>query len=307
MEFRSCAKCVTGFCKDGVCCNTACTSACNNCSTGSCSQVKNAEDVPECSGSYICDNNGVCRLKGGQSCTQPSDCVSGFCKDGSCCNGACTDQCRSCSTGSCVTVTNGDDNPECTGVNTCDTGGSCKKKNGQTCTTGGDCASAFCKDGVCCASACTAACQTCSTGSCAPVTSADDNPECTGANTCDAAGVCKKKIGQSCGAASECASGFCRDGVCCTAACNAACQSCAGGTCHQITGADDNPECTGTMTCDANGVCKKKTGESCSTGNECASGFCKDGKCCNAACTAACLSCSTGACVAVTNGDDSPE
>ena len=54
------AECASGFCKDGVCCNNACTDACNSCATGTCSEVKNATDDPECIAPQTCDRKGRC-------------------------------------------------------------------------------------------------------------------------------------------------------------------------------------------------------------------------------------------------------
>jgi hypothetical protein len=62
---------------------------------------------------------------------------------------------------------------------------------------------------VCCNSACSAACQQCSSGSCAAVTNGDDSPQCTGTTTCDAAAACKLKAGQICVYGTDCASGNC--------------------------------------------------------------------------------------------------
>jgi hypothetical protein len=56
----SAAECVTGFCKDGVCCNTACTDPCNSCVTGKCTEVKSAEDAPECIAPLTCNKKGQC-------------------------------------------------------------------------------------------------------------------------------------------------------------------------------------------------------------------------------------------------------
>jgi hypothetical protein len=53
----------------------------------------------------------------------------------------------------------------------------------------------------------------------------------------------------------ECTSGNCRDNVCCNEACTLPCQSCGTGTCLPIEKADDIPECTGNMTCNAKGKC----------------------------------------------------
>jgi hypothetical protein len=106
---------------------------------------------------------------------------------------------------------------------------------GKTCAVDGDCLSGHCADGTCCATACKGACETCSAtpGTCTPVVSADDISECTGANTCDAKGACKKKVAAACAADAECASGFCADGFCCNARCGEGCDTCAAtpGTC----------------------------------------------------------------------------
>jgi hypothetical protein len=61
--------------------------------------------------------------------------------------------------------------------------------------------------------------------------------------------------GQTCSAAGECASGFCKDGVCCKDACNDPCQSCTTGRCVTVRLRDDAPECTGSMTCNLWGSC----------------------------------------------------
>lgn len=56
----SAAECVTGFCKDGVCCNSACTDPCNSCATGKCTEIKSAEDDPECIAPLTCNKKGQC-------------------------------------------------------------------------------------------------------------------------------------------------------------------------------------------------------------------------------------------------------
>src|SRR5262249_41544026 len=110
---------------------------------------------------------------------------------------------------------------------------------GARCVAADDCASGICDQGVCCLAACATTCHSCSagTGRCDVVASADDPSSCTGENTCDAAGACKKKNGGSCSAAADCASGFCVDGICCNAACSGTCEACDGlakGTCEPV-------------------------------------------------------------------------
>ncbi len=96
--------------------------------------------------------------------------------------------------------------------------------------------------------------------------------------------------------ASECSSGFCVDSHCCNVASCGTCQSCTGpgGTCVAVTNAEDPDTCTGSSTCDTSGVCKKKTGQACSTGTECMGGNCADGVCCNSACNGSCEYCNGG-------------
>ena len=55
--------CGTGYCKDGVCCDTACTDPCNSCATGTCTPVVNETDDPECPGPlFSCNKKGKCVL-----------------------------------------------------------------------------------------------------------------------------------------------------------------------------------------------------------------------------------------------------
>ena len=70
-----------------------------------------------------------------------------------------------------------------------------------------------------------------------------------------AAGSSNLPRGASCGAASQCASGFCKDGACCDSACTDACNSCATGRCTSVTNAEDAPECVAPKSCDRKGKC----------------------------------------------------
>jgi hypothetical protein len=69
-------------------------------------------------------------------------------------------------------------------------------------------------------------------------------------------------VGRPCGAASQCASGFCSDGVCCKTDCSATCQTCAAagsvGSCIPADlGTDPRQDCQdqGTASCQHNGFC----------------------------------------------------
>ncbi len=280
-------------------------------------------------GGTLCNGAGACKVANGNTCAAAGDCLSGFCVDGVCCDAACGSSCKSCNVpgnvGKCVNVPKGiEDAPGCTGTNSCDGLGTCKKDDGQGCGATGECVSNFCVDGVCCASACTAACNACnimgSVGTCTPLTSGEDNVPanvCNGPKGCDASGICKSDNGQACTMGAECVSGQCFDGVCCNVACSGTCKSCniagAVGTCSNVAAGLDDPNgvpaCSGTnQSCDGMGGCKKENGQTCGGATDCLSGFCADGVCCNAACTGTCQACnlagSIGSCTNVASGQD---
>lgn len=89
----------------------------------------------------------------------------------------------------------------------------------------------------------------------------------------------------TCTEASQCASGFCVDGVCCNEACDGTCVSCnqaqSLGTCAPVSEAEEasgSSPCMGANICaasaDGKPVCKLKSGAICTTKDECASGSC---------------------------------
>src|SRR4029077_8845749 len=93
---------------------------------------------------------------------------------------------------------------------------------------------------------------------------------------------------------------------CCNTACNAACQTCATGTCVAVTNADDTGTCTGNMTCNGTGACLLKLGQVSPTAGPCPSNLGVDGRCCGTACNGSCQTCAnaTGTCGFVVNADD---
>jgi MYXO-CTERM domain-containing protein len=106
--------------------------------------------------------------------------------------------------------------------------------------------------------------------------------------------------GGTCIADEDCASRLCEDDACCPVACGT-CETCNGdmpGTCTPVTSSDDD-SCFGTVTCDEGGECKKAPGQPCDAADECASGFCIEGLCCDTACDGVCDSCvvNPGTCV----------
>ena len=129
---------------------------------------------------------------------------------------------------------------------------------GVTCTLESECVSGSCNNGVCCATTCEGTCKRClpGTGACVTVTSTDDSDTCTGPNTCSATGECKGKNAGPCKVASDCASNFCVDGVCCDSACDGQCEACdiaiKPGTCGAISATPhgSRPACAIGSVCD---------------------------------------------------------
>lgn len=207
----SCGLCKTGFCVDGVCCDSACDGACDTCvKTGGAkydgfctTRAASSHGVPECDDQLLCDGqnvscpktcaaNSYCsegnyceaegscvpRLKKGDPCSDTGACITGLsCVDGVCCNTECDGICESCAEpdheGTCVAV-DGDprgDRPSCPGTPPC--AGEC---NGTK------------RDGCSFADRATV---------CAPARC--DNDSSVGESTCDGAGECAVGKTQDCG------------------------------------------------------------------------------------------------------------
>ena len=168
------------------------------------------------------------------------------------------------------------------------------KENGGACQSDSDCRSRTCTDGICCNTTCDSICHSCkvpgSEGTCSaqPAGTQCGAATCVGsidtpARTCNASGVCLTVTPRTCPTA------------------------CANNTCNDMCSAD--APCQGNFFCDG-GHCKAKriTGTACGAGDECASGFCADGVCCNTECKQSCFACnlpsSSGTCSAVPSGQD---
>jgi hypothetical protein len=182
-----------------------------------------------------------------EACTMASECTSGFCVDGVCCDSECTGACRACSAarkgsgsdgtcgdvapgtacglfvcsaGACPTTCASD--TDCASTAYCDaTSCVAKKANGATATDKKQCTSGFLADGVCCDAACDGVCEACdvttSVGTCSPVAGAPKHGACpTGSDVCGAAtcdGVARAECKKFPGAEKECRSSACADGV----------------------------------------------------------------------------------------------
>jgi MYXO-CTERM domain-containing protein len=271
-------QCTSGFCVDGVCCTTS------SCPTG---QSCNATP------------NGVCKKAIGGACTTSTECGTGFCVDGLCCDSACTGQCEACnvggSEGACTAVSGPPkgSRPACGGTGTC--AAQCDGSNrtacgplpgtlticaAETCTAGAWTKTSTCNGAGACAAPSPVSCvpYVCGTGSCK--TSCFNTTDCATGYACTG-GVCVTTgdLGSLCSDGTQCKSGFCTGGpggkkVCCTV------DACAAGT-----------VCADVSTPDVVGTCVKTKGSACTNKNECTTGFCIDGVCCDSACTGQCEAC----------------
>jgi cysteine-rich repeat protein len=139
------AECASNHCVDGVCCDKACSGACESCNqpnlVGTCSPLaaKTIDPQDLCPTGQYCSADGKCTADAptaptgpttpptmvdirpmGTGCMDNSVCGSGVCKDGVCCDRACEGICESCNVpgqpaGQCLPFALGDDpDKECT-------------------------------------------------------------------------------------------------------------------------------------------------------------------------------------------------
>ena len=236
-------ECTSGFCVDGICCETACQGTCEECvvkgGMGICAKVAKGQQDPFCAASMVCDGVGACIKVDGQACTGSAECLSGYCADGVCCGTACKATCKACDVkgkaGQCTNIPDmqPDNNAAspCTGNQACDGKGLC-----HVVCAGATCPTDHCVDGSCCDTACTETCRSCgmagSQGHCSdiPAGQTDTYPvgTCSGTQACDGNGKCKLGVGQKCTQNSDCANATCstKDKVCCKTTCDAICMTC---------------------------------------------------------------------------------
>jgi hypothetical protein len=287
---KTCAdgtECLSKFCAQGVCCNSACNGSCQSCalpsSLGACSSVPNGAADPQrtcqnkgqatCDTDGLCDGKGACRLyAGGTQCAPPS-----------------------CPTGSATLVP----------AKTCDGAGNCQVS-----------ASIACAPFMCNATsmtACNAACT--SDGDCLPPNICDPKTNLCGD---------KKRLGQPCAATADCLTGdFCVDGVCCGSSSCGSCQACnvvgKAGACSNVAAGDIEPHarcgaqppCGNTGNCNGAGACEQQSAgtscglASCSGSTLTPVSHCTGGGACATPTTSSCSPyvCGVGACKTTCAGD----
>jgi hypothetical protein len=157
--------------------------------------------------------------------------------------------------------------------NTCN-GGLCgKKSNGATCAADVDCASSFCAQGVCCATACNGTCQSCalagSEGTCKVVPAGQDPlNQCTDDTaatcgfdgSCDGSGACRRYgagtvcVGATCSTGGFTPARTCNGtGTCSAAGATTACGRYVCKTTGCLTSCTTNADCTTPLLCSGGG------------------------------------------------------
>ncbi|MBT9556982.1 MAG: hypothetical protein IV100_13180 [Myxococcales bacterium] len=324
-------ECITGFCVDARCCNSACTGACRSCNlSGECEARPPGTPTSGCGNYALCGGGGECMT----SCQDHATCsTQAFCNPGE----------GPSPTGTCIA----------------------KYAPGQGCEDDVECASGACVDGVCCAAECDGPCVTCAAegnvGQCVPVplgseetlcgayvycddvaggacaTSCEGHTDCTAGHYCNSVShACEpvQGLGANCGSPEACESGFCAEGTCCDSACAEVCRTCSEpsfeGQCLDVAAGSEHVDCAPFL-CEANGVCpaacdthsdcmdgyycspstqtceeELAQGSTCTLGYQCGSGNCVDDRCCDTTCTSTCFACniagSLGTCTAEAAG-----
>jgi hypothetical protein len=110
------ADCGSGFCIDGVCCDSGCAGTCQACTAakkgsgvdGVCGFIKfDTNPNNECAIGSACDGSGTCKFYNGVPCPVGDECLS-YCVDGVCCGNICDGTCQNGSFASKVDYPGGD-------------------------------------------------------------------------------------------------------------------------------------------------------------------------------------------------------
>jgi MYXO-CTERM domain-containing protein len=312
---KACTAALKGYGKDGACADVK---------LGTDPEDDCAEDPPaSCKNTGVCNGSGGCERYGSTTVCSPDSCKGGVVSsltcdgagmcgpssaDKSCGLFACKDA-LSCAT-SCTT------DAGCAPEGYCSSG-TCVADGapGTACVSAGQCASGFCVDGVCCMSACDGACVACEgslketgpSGLCGAVKEGSLDAACPVGGACKADGACGKSgtcrpfaaAGVACGATS-CTDATTSAGQLCNGL--GACEfspgtACGAYACSPVTKACLT-QCNAATDCAAGSYCAQKacfakviTGKECTATDQCQSGHCVDGVCCESACEGACLNC----------------
>jgi MYXO-CTERM domain-containing protein len=237
----SAVACDSGYCVDGVCCESSCSGECRACDLsghrGECLQVPNGTQCPDgnrCNGTETCQN-GVCsagqaldchnsNVCTGETCDPAQGCLYNHLPDGTpCSNGDACDGEELCSNGVCSpgTAMDCDDRNPCTD-DSCE-GGGCQHTAvaDDTSCGGGLCGEQYCTAGKCVSS---------NTQDC------DDQNECT-RDWCDPASGCVHESlpqGYACGECLMCLEQQCVEAPDCSTVSGCGCSASSGGRQHAM-------------------------------------------------------------------------
>jgi len=308
-----------------------------------------AQDDPStCGKNGLCNGAKACAKWDNSTVCAPQVCENGTqtehkCDGSGTCVAAVQTACTPyvCGANACLTTCASD--TDCVSTHYCDVATSpkvCKPKvaQGAVCAADNQCSSGHCVDGVCCDSACGGLCEACSAaktggvdGICAPVASntdpdndcAQDPPGTCGQNgLCDGAKACAKWDNTTVCALQVCTNGTqtaerkCDGAGTCVAGVQTPCTPYVCGANACLTTCASDGDCVPTHYCDlatSPTVCKPKgaQGAVCTANDQCSSGNCVDGVCCDTACAGLCEACSAaktggvdGTCAPVTSNTD---
>jgi hypothetical protein len=174
---------------------------CNSGQCGSYYGCMNEGDMPIGGSSSTACYNGSWMRAFGASCGSTSECAAGVCTTGFCCN---VGQCgySTSATGNCYNVGDTHNGQQC-GAD-----GLWKRQYGVSCANDSECLTGNCNAGYCCNS-----------GQCGSYYGCLGEGQCVPTSYCDSGcynGTMKKYFGASCGSTSDCSSGTCINGFCCS-------------------------------------------------------------------------------------------
>jgi hypothetical protein len=314
------------------CPDCTCATGCEDCTvcnprTGACDPDLAAIGNP-CGDAASCAQGtatprGTCLADGTCDPGKPRDCAPYTCA-----GDACAETCL--------------DDDDCVGTSYCDGGGACVDDLpvGARCADDKQCEGGHCAQGVCCATACDKPCESCNLpGSVGFCVVEADGTACHGAKGICAGGLCEPcgGGGQRCCPGDACADGGCCEDRFCVAAGDPCgdpetCLSvtytprgtCTAGTCRPGTSVSCSPyrcgrdrcadscrddgDCVGEAFCNAAGLCAGDLadGAPCDRREQCASGICARGVCCDRDCPGPCEACdlagNRGSCDIIING-----
>jgi hypothetical protein len=256
-------------CSNGICnpaAQTACGGAVCDAASGCRTTCATAAD---CTGNNYCDaSTKKCtplKANGGSCGTDGTQCMSGLCVDGVCCNAPCSGQCQSCSTGTCTNVKTA--RTPCSGSGTC--AGTC--------------------DGSSPGCVFPAATVSCGSTGCMNTTTAYVTGKCSGSGSCVGATTQSCSGGQVCTGTASCGCPSTAPALCngtCVATntdahcggCNACASGthCSSGTCVECT---SNSDCSGGKTCSQNKCTCPSTAPACGSTCCASSSCCVNGTC----------------------------